>query len=126
MRKSTHSDWAYGCLVLTSIIEVAPSVQQASTDITLVLPSEAPTDTYLAVERAISVRYDTVDPLDLCDLHRAALVAVRDGQTRAWHKAHTAHTPPPFDIAASIARVAEIDARLAEIDAERESRRMAA
>jgi len=125
MRESTHSDWAYGCLILTSIIEIAPGVKQASTDITLVLQGEAPTDTYLVVERAVSVRYDTIDPIALCDLHRAALVAVRDGQTRAWHKAHAATTHPPFDIAASVARVAEIDARLAEIDAARDMRRAA-
>jgi len=126
MREATHSDWAYGCLILTSIVEIAPGVTQASTDITLVLPGEAPTDTYLAVERAVSAQYDTIDPIALCDLHRAALVAVRDGQTHDWHTAHVANTPPPFDIAASIARVAEIDARLAEIDAERDARRVAA
>jgi len=125
MRETTHSDWAYGCLILTSIIEIAPGVTQASTDITLVLPSEASTDTYLAVERTVSARYDTIDPIALCDLHRAALVAVRDGQTRDWHTAHAATTPPPFDIAASVARVAQIDARLAEIDAACDARRAA-
>lgn len=125
MREATHSDWAYGCLILTSILEVTPGVKQARTDITLVLAGEAPTDTYLAVERAVSARYATIDPIALCDLHRAALVAVRDGQTRDWHTAHAASALPPFDIAASIVRCAEIDARLAEIDAARDARRAA-
>jgi len=99
MTETVYSNWLRGYRVLAGTYDALYNLQRSYTRVTPlgVDGTEPPTpDTDLWVD------HDTIDPIALCDLHRAALIAVRDGLVEEWYACHT-----PNDATTAMATVEE-------------------
>ncbi len=84
MTETIYSNWLAGYRVLTGTYDALYNLQRSYTRVTPlgVDGTEPPTPA-----TDYWVDYDTIDPIALCDLHREALMAVRDGAVDEWYAA---------------------------------------